>query len=219
MTSRTEQQPGKLTRKGEQTRLRIVSVAAGLMFEHGVAGTTMEDVKAAAGASSSQLYHYFADKQALVLAVIAYQNETIVGGQESMFVQLDSIQGLRTWRDFLVQHQREFQCRGGCPIGSLGSELAETDPQARTAVSAAFLRWEAGIRGGLRAMHDRGELTASPEDLALTILAALQGGLLLTQIHRDVHALEVTLDAMINHVAAHTTGTTTGPHADTVTYP
>lgn len=207
MTSRTEPKRAKLTPKGEQTRLRIVAAAARLMFDNGVAGTTLEDVKAAAEASSSQLYHYFADKQALVLAVIAHQNETIVGGQEPMFVQLDSIEGLRTWRDFLVQHQRELECRGGCPIGSLGSELAETDPHARAAVSTAFLRWEAGIRSGLRAMHDRGELTANPDELALAILAALQGGLLLTQIHRDVHPLEVALDAMIDHVAARTTVT------------
>ncbi|WP_194909057.1 TetR/AcrR family transcriptional regulator [Catenulispora rubra] len=200
----TRDQPAKLTRKGEATRLRIVAAAAQLMYENGVAGTTMEDVKTAARASSSQLYHYFADKQALVLAVIDYQNESVVGGQEAMFVRLDSIDGLRTWRDFLIQHQRDLGCRGGCPIGSLGSELAEINPDARTAVSTAFLRWEAGIRGGLQAMHERGELTADPDELALTILAALQGGLLLTQIHRDVRPLEVTLDAMISHVEAHT---------------
>jgi TetR/AcrR family transcriptional regulator, transcriptional repressor for nem operon len=206
MTTRPGPDPhhqAKLTRKGEQTRLRIVEAAAQLMFDNGVAGTTMEDVKAAAGVSSSQLYHYFLDKQALVLAVIAYQDEKIVGDQEEMLIRLDGIEGLRTWRDFLVQHQRELQCRGGCPIGSLGSELAETDPQARAALSTAFLRWQAGIRGGLQAMHERGELTVAPDELALTILAALQGGLLLTQIHRDVHPLEVTLDAMIDHVAAH----------------
>src|SRR5208282_2449480 len=53
---------GKLTIKGRQTRQRIVAAAAELMFEGGVAGTTMEDVRAAAGVSSSQIYHYFADK-------------------------------------------------------------------------------------------------------------------------------------------------------------
>jgi AcrR family transcriptional regulator len=205
MTTHVHPRPAKITRKGEATRQRIVAAAAHLMVENGVAGTTMEAVKAAAGASSSQLYHYFADKQALVLAVIAYQNETIIGGQEPMLVRLDSIEGLRTWRDFLVQHQRDLECRGGCPIGSLGSELADIDPKARAALSTAFLRWEAGIRGGLTAMYERGELTADPEDLALTILAALQGGLLLTQIHRDTRALEVTLDAMIDHVMRHCT--------------
>src|ERR1051325_11700108 len=48
-----------LTRKGAQTRQRIVAAAADLVFQHGVAGTTLEDVRARAGVSSSQVYHYF----------------------------------------------------------------------------------------------------------------------------------------------------------------
>jgi TetR/AcrR family transcriptional regulator, transcriptional repressor for nem operon len=47
----------KLTPKGTRTRQRIVDIAADLMFERGVVGTTLEEVKAAAGVSSSQLYH------------------------------------------------------------------------------------------------------------------------------------------------------------------
>ena len=39
----------RLTRKGEQTRERIVAAAARLIFERGVAGTSVEDVKAAGG--------------------------------------------------------------------------------------------------------------------------------------------------------------------------
>ena len=72
------------------------------------------------------VYHYFTDKKALVEAVIEYQTETIVGGQEPMLAALDSLEGLRAWRDFLVKYQEELECRGGCPTGSLGSELAET---------------------------------------------------------------------------------------------
>ena len=199
---------GKLTSKGRQTRQRIVSAAAELMFEGGVAGTTMEDVRAAAGVSSSQIYHYFTDKEALVRAVIEYQNETIVGGQEPLFAHLDTLAGLRAWRDFLVAHQRALNCRGGCPIGSLGSELAEIDLRARGTVATGFGRWEAGIRGGYQAMHDRGELAADadPGQLATATLAALQGGLLLTQIRRSTEPLEAALDAMIAHVASLMTG-------------
>ena len=193
----------KLTSKGRQTRHRIVVAAAELMFAGGVAGTTMEDVRAAAGVSSSQIYHYFIDKEALVRAVIEYQNETIVGGQEPMLACLDTLAGLRAWRDFLVAHQRELKCRGGCPIGSLGSELAETDPRARVAVATGFGRWEAGIRGGYQAMHDRGELAAGadPGRLATATLAALQGGLLLAQIRRSTEPLEAALDTVLAHVA------------------
>ena len=60
----------RITPKGERTRARIVEKAAALIHERGVAGTFLEDVKAAAGVSGSQLYHYFPDKDELVQAVI-----------------------------------------------------------------------------------------------------------------------------------------------------
>jgi TetR/AcrR family transcriptional regulator, transcriptional repressor for nem operon len=193
---------GELTPKGEHTRQRIVAAAAQVMFDRSVAETTIEDVRAAAGVSSSQVYHYFKDKKALVQAVIEYHDRTIVGGQEPMLVTLDSLDGLRAWRDFLVEHQEKLRCRGGCPIGSLGSELAETHNQARILVAASFRRWEGAIRSGLRGMQARGELgSADPDELALATLAALQGGLLLTQIQRSTRPLATALDAMLSLIA------------------
>ncbi|HVV14586.1 MAG TPA: hypothetical protein VHD82_35610 [Amycolatopsis sp.] len=91
----------------------------------------------------------------------------------------------------MVEYHRRPQCRGGCPIGSLGSEVAETDPGARLAVA---------IESGLRGVHARGELRGDPDDLALAVLAALQGGLLLTQLRRKVKPLETALDAILVHV-------------------
>jgi TetR/AcrR family transcriptional regulator, transcriptional repressor for nem operon len=192
----------QLTRKGRATRERIVAAAAQEMFERGVARTSLDEVKAAAGVSSSQLYHYFADKQALVLAVIEHQTGQILAGQEPLLSSLDSVAALRAWRDLLISIQRRLNCQGGCPIGSIGSELAETDAEARAEVADGFRRWEEGIHSGLRAMHERGELDpgADPDQLALAIFAALQGGLLLTQIRRDPVPLEAALDAMLDHV-------------------
>jgi AcrR family transcriptional regulator len=193
----------RLTPKGEQTRERIVAAAAGLIFERGVAGTSIEDVKEAAGVSSSQLYHYFADKQTLVHAVIAHQSEAVIVAQEPLLGKLDSMEALRAWRDQAVAIEKQLQCRGGCPIGTLAGELAEADPEARADIATGFARWEAQIAQGIAAMHDRGELPAEvdPERLALALLAAHQGGLILTQVRRDPAPIEAALDAMIDHVA------------------
>jgi hypothetical protein len=57
-------------------------------------------------------------------------------------------------------------------------------------------------------MHERGELAADPDDLAIATLAALQGGLLLTQIQRDTRPLEKSLDAIIAHIQTCTTTAT-----------
>jgi TetR/AcrR family transcriptional regulator, transcriptional repressor for nem operon len=205
-TAKPRRAKGELTPKGEQARRRIVEAAARLIFENGAAGTTMEEVRDAAGVSNSQLYHYFADKNALVRAVIAYQTDTVVGGQEPMFDQFDTLDGLRRWRDFMVEHQRRTGCQGGCPIGSLGSELAEIDDQARVQIATGFRRWEAGIRRGLHAMHAQGRLRpdADPDDLALATLASLQGGLLLTQLQRDPRPVAIALDASLALIQSQT---------------
>jgi len=188
-----------LTRKGRATRARIVTAAAELMFSRGVARTSTEDVRAAAGVSNSQLYHYFTDKSALVRAVITHQTEQVLAGQEPLLSSLDSFEALTSWRDLLVGGQRLRGCVGGCPLGSLASELADTDDDTRVALVDGFSRWDTGIRDGLRAMHRRGELraTADPDRLALGTLAAVQGGLLLTQTLRDTAPLEAALDLAI----------------------
>src|SRR5215472_633177 len=192
---------GGLTRKGAQTRQRIVAAAAGLILARGVAGTTLDDVRAEAGVSSSQIYHYFADKEALVRAVVDYRAQNVVGEiHEPMLTAIEGIDGLRAWRDKIVSVQQDVGCQGGCPLGSLGSELAELDHIARYDVAAGCSRWEAAIRTCLQRMRDRGQLApaADPAQLATAILAALQGGLLLAQIERSVRPLAAALDVMIS---------------------
>jgi TetR/AcrR family transcriptional regulator, transcriptional repressor for nem operon len=192
----------RLTRKGQATRNRIVEAAAGLMFRQGVAGTTTEQVQAAAGVSASQIFHYFDDKRALVRAVIAYQTEAVLTAQQPLLGRLDSMEALRAWADQAVSMEEQLKYEGGCPIGSLGSELAETDAAARQEVERGFARWEEAIRDGLRAMYARGDLrrSADPDALAVALLAAYQGGLLMTKIRRDPAPLTTVLDVVLAHI-------------------
>ncbi|HEY3676835.1 MAG TPA: TetR/AcrR family transcriptional regulator [Candidatus Tumulicola sp.] len=192
----------KLTPKGLATRERIVEAAAQLVHERGVAGTTTEEVRYAAGVSSSQLYHYFKDKMLLVRAVIEYQTDAIIGAQAEFLDNLDNMESMRRWRDRLVRISRGAGCAGGCPLGSLSSEIAEVFPELRIDLNRGFTRWEGGIRSGLRAMHARGELRkdADPDRLATALLAAVQGGLLLTQIRRNTKPLESAIDAMLDYI-------------------
>lgn len=206
MTTVQTEFPG-LTRKGAATRARIVAAAADLMLGQGVAGTSTEDIRAAAGVSNSQLYHYFTGKTALVRAVITHQTDQILAGQQPLLSNLDSLPALTAWRDLLVDSHRRRACPGGCPIGSLAYELPVTDPDSRAALADGFARWDTAIRDGLRAMHRRGDLrpAADPDQLALGILAALQGGLLLTRVMQTVTPLEAGLDTAIGYIRALTT--------------
>lgn len=191
------------TARGVATRARIVDAAAALMRERGVANTSVDAVLAASHTNKSQLYHYFAGKDDLVLAVIQRQTECVLAAQEAYLRRTNSIADLRRWRDALVELSRQLQCAGGCPLGSLVSELAET-PQPRAALCESFARWEALIARAFSRIRGRGAQGPDIDlsGLATAMLAALQGGLLLAQTTRSTRPLELALDMAIGHVAA-----------------
>jgi AcrR family transcriptional regulator len=60
----------------------------------------------AARVSSSQIYHYFADKDDLTRAVIAFQTEVILANQTPLLARLDSLEALQAWRDVVVDAAR-----------------------------------------------------------------------------------------------------------------
>jgi TetR/AcrR family transcriptional repressor of nem operon len=197
----------KFTAKGTLTRARIIEAAAELVFAHGVARTGIEDVQLRAGVSASQLYHYFADKDDLIRAVIAHQTDGILAAQRPVLDELDSFDALERWRDLLIDLQEQRNCVGGCPIGSIAAELADNDPRARADLVDGFERWEAPIRAGLARMRERGDLRPDTDTnaLALALLTALQGGLLLTQTRRNTTPLRAGLDAVLAHIRTHAT--------------
>src|SRR5438132_8874871 len=190
------------TAKGRAMRERIVQAAAELVAEKGVAGVSLDDVRARTSASRSQLYHYFEDRDDLIRAVVEATTDAVLGRQDELFDDLDSWAGIDRWFEFMIQHQLEQQARGGCPIGSLAGQLAESDAKARAAIAAGFDRWEAHVREGLTRMKSRGKLRhdADPAALATATMASIQGGLLFTQVRRDPNQLRTALNAARNNL-------------------
>lgn len=175
------------------------------MYAQGVGATSLDDVIEASGTGKSQMYHYFADKDALVGEVVGTQIDRVLTVQEPHLGRLDSVRGLERWRDAVVAGNRAHLGAHGCPLGSLASELADHSEPARQALVDGFGRWESLFRAGLERMREKGELdaTADAATLAVGLLSALQGGLLLAQVTRDSHTLEVALDMALDQVRGH----------------
>ncbi|MGI8414521.1 MAG: TetR/AcrR family transcriptional regulator [Solirubrobacteraceae bacterium] len=194
------------TARGRATRERIVLAAAELVAERGAAAMSLDGVCARAGASRSQLYHYFEDRADLVRAVVGATAEAVLGVQIEHLERLDSWGSIEAWFHQLVSFQEAGGARGGCPIGSLVGQLAERDEPARTMLAASLDRWEGHLADGLARMRADGELRpdVDPARLATATMASLQGGLLLTQARRDPAQLRMALDgamAMLREAA------------------
>jgi TetR/AcrR family transcriptional regulator, transcriptional repressor for nem operon len=184
------------TGRGRASRERIVERAAELFAAHGVAGTSLDEVLAAAGAGKSQLYHYFNGRDELVEAAVGLRCTQVLAG---LTQELGTVASLADLERALAGFVAGFEQMGlpGCPIGSLAAEVAERNEGARLKTAAAFDAWEQLLADALARMRDRGELRAdaAPAVLAIALLASVEGGMVLSQARKDPAPLHIAVEA------------------------
>ena len=196
--------PGEpMTRRGRASRERIVERAAELFAERGIAGTTVDEVLAAAGAGKGQFYHYFRGRDELAAAAVGFRCTQVVAGLAEALGSVSSLAGLE---EALAGFTAGFEETGmpGCPIGTLSAEVAGRNEEARIQAAAGFDAWEKLLADALERMRLRGELRADAEPgvLATGLLASIEGGMVLSQARRDMASLRVAVEAGLGQVRA-----------------
>jgi len=197
--------PGTLTAKGAATRARIVEAAADRVLARGVGGTSLDDIRADTKTSKSQLFHYFpGGKHELVHAIVACQGERVLDAQRPELDRLDTWAGWDRWRDRVLAYYARTGGVQGCPVGSLASEVAAVDPALREQLQSYVAQWHGLLRAGVEALRDGGlvRADADADALAVSLLAAIQGGLLLSQLAGTLTPLEQALDGALGQLRA-----------------
>lgn len=191
-----------VTAKGRDTRRRIVETTSDLMVERGVSAVSLDEVGRATSTSKSQMYHYFANKDDLVAAVVTCVRDRILTFQGDLLVAVESVDGLREWADSIVAFHRRAPRWPGCPLGTLSSELIGETGAGRLDIKEAFDSWQLLLTRTLVQLQDSGKLRtdADPERLATATLASLEGGLLLSKALQDESPLAIALDAALDHL-------------------
>ena len=192
------------TGRGRASRERIVEQAAHLFTERGVAATSVDEVLAAAGAGKGQFYHYFRSRNELETAAVALRCAQVVAG---LTQTLGTVSSLLELEKALAGYVAEFERAGlpGCPIGTLATEVADRNEDARVRAAAGFDAWERLLADALERMRASGELRAEaePSVLATVLLAAIEGGMVLSQVRKDVASLRIAVDAALAQVRTH----------------
>lgn len=193
----------RYTRKGLATRARIVEVAARLMFERGVANTSIDQVRRAAAVGGSQISHYFSDKRDLIRHVVAARRSDVRAFHtQPRLGALDSIDALQAWADATVADIDGVYRVGGCVYGSLAGELLDSDDKMHDDLSAGYDQWIGLFEKGLEEMRRRGDLRpdANPRHLAVSLVVAHQGGAMVTHATGDPDPLRYAVNAAVDYV-------------------
>ena len=184
------------------SRNRMIQSAALLFRENGYSGTGFRDVIEHSGAPRGSIYHHFpGGKEQLAAEPVAWAADVIERRIARAAQSGDPIAALgifvESWRDVL----EDSNFRAGCPIVAVAAE-ADAGSTATDAAAAAFTRWQDLIG---RTLLDAGVSRTDARRLATTVVAAIEGAILLCRVRRDIRplrdvhrALEATLRTAIS---------------------
>jgi AcrR family transcriptional regulator len=169
----------RLTARGRATRERIVEAAAELILAEGLSTLNMANIRKAASVSGSQLAHYFADKQALIRAVITRQIGVVLDfHRQPKLDGLQSFDDFERWIDLNMRYLRRIGYSGTPTYHALAGQLAKSDDATRATLGAGYWLWVELLEQAVQEMKDRGVLVADADaqQLALVVVSAHQGG-------------------------------------------
>jgi TetR/AcrR family transcriptional repressor of nem operon len=192
-------------RKGARTRVRIVRAAAGLFNTRGFAGTSVTDVSAATGLEKGGVYNHFASKDELALAAFDYaaalvhdRLEAAMGAAPRGVAQLEAM-----FEVYRTLSEHPFVA-GGCPILNTAVDADDTHPKLRERARVAMDHWLSLVIRALEAGRAAGELRAQfdAHAVAQTIVAALEGGVLLARLYGKATAMRAVIGQLAHYIDA-----------------
>jgi AcrR family transcriptional regulator len=199
-------------RKGETTRQRILEQAAPVFNQRGFAGCSMRDLMIATGLEKGGIYRHFASKQELATEAFRFALGLNVKIRTEPLTKIPgAVAKLRRAVQIFVEEPSPIA--GGCPIMNTAIDADDGNPALRGLALEGIQLWrnrlcriiDTGIRNGeiLRGTQ--------PRSVANTIIATLEGALMISRLERDRIALQdarQSLDALFDRIAAPGTSST-----------
>jgi AcrR family transcriptional regulator len=180
-----------------RVRDRLTSATATLMQRHGVAGTGIAEILATSGVTRRSIYLNFpGGKAELVAAATRSAGDEMTTLLRDFVAQPDPIAAFtRMWSEVLVSTDFE----GGCPIVAAASGRDES-PEAASTATEVFAEWAQLLAERL---SDDGVNPAAAQSLSTTIVASIEGAVILSRAARSTKPLEQVSYHLNELIAAH----------------
>lgn len=164
--------------KQKVTEKYLIDQAIRVFRRKGYNNTKMEDIAQACGLLKGSLYHYYAGKEALMIAVIEYMHKYY---QKTAFkvihdTTLDGEQKLQTLAAFA--EEQFFASESGCLFGNLALETFGNEAALSALVKSFFTEW----RATLSAIFSERYPNEEAHIIALDTIAEIEGAVMMMRI-------------------------------------
>ena len=160
--------------------------------EKGYNGTSMQDLANACGLTKGNFYHYYPNKEALMIAVLKRMNSYF----NHLFSKLnDNTIDIRQKKALFKQKALElFNETGGCLMGNTALEQTHANPEFRKLLKSFFDQWI----DAMKQLYTEDGLTESAATEKATLaVAQLEGSVMMMKVFGEKKHLANALDQVL----------------------
>ncbi|MGQ8365487.1 TetR/AcrR family transcriptional regulator [Glaciecola sp. 1036] len=184
-----------MSKRASQGRQKVIEAAANILATNGLKGVSIRELSKFANAPLGSTYHNFPNgKQQIVLETLEWAGERAALRLKEC-LEKDKKNGLQLflvqWREKLVKSNFEK----GCPIVAAAVEASQEDNyhQIRNAIAKIFNDWRIPISDYLITL---GHSKSSANSTAITLLACLEGAVILCRGYKDIDPFDAIIDSL-----------------------
>ena len=169
------------------TRQGMIEGAAGLLSRRGLQATSFTEILAATGAPRGSLYHHFpGGKDELIAAATRFVGDQVLsqlkrGDPTTPAAVVESFTAL--WRRVLVGSD----LGAGCAVAAVAVDAGPDHRELSAVAGAVFGAWRLSLTDHL---HRSGLEAGRAADVAVLVLAAMEGALVVSRAQQDLDAFD-----------------------------
>lgn len=187
-------------KKSTLTKQVVIEKSAILFNQKGFIGTSMQDIMASTGLSKGAIYGHFNTKEDIALAAF---DEAVASVWKEIKLRTNVIENSLDKLKAVVYFYKERilnpPVEGGCPIQNTAVDTDDGNPVLREKVKSTITLWQKNIIKNLHLGMKRGDvrLDVNAADFAIQFVAILEGGILLSNLFKDMQYFDVIAKQLI----------------------
>ena len=189
--------------KGEETKERILHLAASLFNTQGYAGASISDIMRGTGDKKGGIYNHFQSKDELALQAFDYAIDLIRQRYgDALKNKRHAVERLQAIISVFSANIENPAIEGGCPLMNAAVESDDAHPMLRQRAQTAMDSWRNMVCKVIQKGIARGEIRpeVKADEVASVMISLLEGAVMMSKLYDDSTHLDRAIDHLNSYI-------------------